>query len=137
MVIISVANDVFFREAVTNLHFDDFHRHVTTTCNTMFGTALDEVFRWDYGLKRGWSWLLTVVPPLLLFMIGLRTFINVISLAGSLSVGLDFMIFVFVYTAAKSKGNRVPEYSLNIPKWFLYFMIVLFGAGMGYVLLVG
>lgn len=100
----------------------------------MLGTALDEVFRWDYGLKKGWSWLLVVVPPFLLFLIGLRTFINIISLTGSLAVGLIMLILIFTYAAAKSKGDRIPEYSLNIPKWLLYSMIGLFLAGIGYVL---
>ncbi|MEK7139062.1 MAG: hypothetical protein AAB799_02695, partial [Patescibacteria group bacterium] len=102
----------------------------------MLGTALDEVFRWDYGLKKFWSWLLTVLPPFLLFALGLRTFIDIIGLAGSLSIGLILLILVFIYAAAKSKGDRVPEYSLNISKWFLYSMVVLFAAGIGYVLFI-
>ena len=103
----------------------------------MLGSALDEVFRWDYGLKKGWSWPLVVLPPFILFMIGLRTFIDVISLAGSLSVGLIMLVLIFIYTAAKSKGDRIPEYSLNIPKWLLYAMTGLFSAGIIYVLAVG
>ena len=62
----------------------------------MLGVALDEVFRWDYGLKKGLSWLLVVVPPFLLFMAGLRTFIDVIGLAGSLAIGLILLILVLL-----------------------------------------
>jgi amino acid permease len=101
----------------------------------MLGSALDEVFRWDYGLKKGWSWLLTVLPPFLLFFIGLRRFIDVISLAGSLAIGLILLILIFTYMAAKTKGDREPEYKLNMPKWFIYLMAVLFLAGIVYVLL--
>ena len=101
----------------------------------MIGSALDEVFRWDYGLKKGWSWLLVVLPPLVLFFIGLRAFIDVISLVGSLAVGLILLVLIFMYMEAKTKGDREPEYNLSIPKWFLYAMVVLFLAGIVYVLL--
>jgi len=103
----------------------------------MLGSALDEVFRWDYGFKKGWSWLLTILPPFLLFVVGLRTFIDVISLAGSLAIGLTLLILIFTYMAAKTKGDRSPEYNLSIPKWFLYSMAALFAAGIVYVLVLG
>src|SRR3989344_777975 len=103
----------------------------------MLGSALDEVFRWDYGVKKGWAWLLVVLPPLGLFFIGLRTFIDVISLAGSLAIGLILLVLIFMYMAAKTKGDREPEYNLSIPKWFLYSMAGLFLSGIVYVLFVG
>lgn len=145
--VVGVSGDITSPDAITGL-FDFLGSKIVVlgsvfgvlavgTSFLMLGTALDEVFRWDYGFKKGWSWLLTVLPPFVLFVIGLRTFIDVISLAGSLSVGLMLLILVFVYMAAKSKGDRTPEYNLNIPKWILYFMVVLFTAGIGYVLFVG
>lgn len=141
--VVGVSGEVTSPDAVTGL-FDFLGNKIVIlgsvfgvlavgTSFLMLGAALDEVFRWDYGLKRGWSWMLVVLPPFLLFMIGLRTFIDIISLAGSLAVGLIMLILIFTYMAAKSKGKRVPEYSLNIPKWLLYFMVVLFLAGIGYV----
>lgn len=142
--VVGVSGDVTSPDAVTGL-FEFLGNKIVVlgslfgllavgTSFLMLGVALDEVFRWDYGLKRGWSWLLVVLPPFLLFMSGLRTFIDIISLAGSLSVGLILLVLVFVYSTAKSKGDRIPEYSLDIPKWFLYFMVILFAAGIGYVL---
>ena len=142
--VVGVSGDVTSPDAVTGLF--DFLRNKIVVLGSIFGilavgtsflmlgAALDEVFRWDYGLKKGWAWLLVVLPPLALFFIGLMTFIDVISLAGSLAIGLIMLILVFTYVAAKSKGDRVPEYSLNIPKWFLYSIVVLFLAGIVYVL---
>lgn len=145
--VVGISGDVTSPDAITGL-FDFLGNKIVVlgsifgvlavgTSFLMLGSALDEVFRWDYGLKKGWSWLLTVLPPFVLFLIGLRTFIDVISLAGSLAIGLILLILIFTYIAAKSKGDRVPEYSLNIPKWFLYLMVVLFAAGIVYVLFVG
>ena len=145
--VVGVSGDVTSPDAVTGL-FDFLGSKIVifgsifgvlavSTSFLMLGEALKEVFVWDYKLKRGWAWLLVVFPPFLLFVAGLRTFIDVISLAGSLSIGLILLILIFTYTAAKSKGDRIPEYSLNIPLWFLYSMVVLFTAGIVYVLFVG
>ena len=143
--VVGVSGDVTSPDAITGLF--DFLGGAIVILGSMFGvlavgtsflmlgSALDEVFKWDYGLKKGWSWLLTVLPPFVLFFIGLRTFIDIISLAGSLAIGLILLILIFIYMAAKSKGDREPEYELNIPKWFVYSMAVLFLAGIGYVLL--
>lgn len=147
LTVVGVSGDITSPDAVTGLY--DFLGNKIVVLGSIFGTlavatsflmlgeALKAVFRWDYKLKSGWAWLLVVLPPLLLFIIGLRTFINVISLAGSLAIGLILLVLIFIYMAAKSKGDREPEYSLNIPKWFLYSMVVLFSAGIVYVLFVG
>ncbi|MBI4158178.1 MAG: amino acid permease [Candidatus Yanofskybacteria bacterium] len=145
--VVGVSGDITSPDAITGL-FDFLGGKIVVlgsifgvlavgTSFLMLGSALDEVFRWDYGLKKSWSWLLTVLPPFLLFMIGLRTFIDVINLAGSLAIGLILLVLIFMYMAAKSKGDREPEYSLDVPKWFLYAMVVLFAAGIGYVLFMG
>lgn len=145
--VVGISGDITSPDAITGL-FDYLGNEIVVlgsifgvlavgTSFLMLGSALDEVFRWDYGLKKTWSWLLTVLPPLLLFIIGLRTFIDVISLAGSLAMGLILLLIIFTYMAAKSKGNRVPEYSLDVSKWLLYSMATLFATGIVYVLFVG
>src|SRR3989344_1369358 len=142
--VVGVSGDITSPDAVTGLY--DFLGNKIVVFGSIFGvlavgtsflmlgSALDEVFRWDYGLKKGWAWLLVVLPPLALFFIGLRTFIDVISLVGSLAVGLILLVLIFMYMAAKTKGDRKPEYEINIPKWFLYSMAGLFFAGIVYVL---
>ena len=144
--VVGISGDLTSPDAITGLFYllgneivvlgSIFGVLAVGTSFLMLGLALDEVFRWDYGLKKGWSWLLVVLPPILLFFIGLRTFIDVISLAGSLAIGLILLILIFTYLAAKTKGDREPEYSLNIPRWFLYVMAGLFAAGIVYVWLV-
>jgi len=143
--VVGVSGDITSPDAITGLF--DFLGGKTVVLGSIFGvlavgtsflmlgSALDEVFRWDYGLKKGWAWLLVVLPPLALFFIGLRTFIDVISFVGSLAVGLILLILIFMYMAAKTKGDREPEYNLSIPRWFLYSMAGLFLAGIVYVLL--
>lgn len=106
-----------------------------STSYLMLGTALSEVFRLDYGFGRKLSWVLVVVPPFVLFLGGLRNFIDVISLAGAVGVGLEAFILVFMYIKSKSRGDRIPEYSMRVPAWALYLLALVFVGGVGYTLL--
>ncbi len=106
-----------------------------STSYLMLGTAMLEVFHLDYGLNRKISWLLVVLPPFALFLGGLRNFIDVISLAGGVAIGLEAVVLILVYIKAKTHGDRVPEYSMRIPAWLLYLIAAVFVGGIGYTLL--
>ena len=105
-----------------------------STSFLMLSTALLEIFNLDYGISRKVSWLLVVVPPLLLFLGGLRNFIDVIGLAGAVGIGLEAFVLIFMYIKAKSHGDRIPEYSLRIPAWVLYLLAFIFASGGIYTL---
>ncbi len=107
-----------------------------STSFLMLGSAFLDIFHLDYGLTRKRAWLLVIIPPLILFLGGLRTFIDIISLAGSVAIGLEGIVLTFVYIKSKSKGNRVPEYSLELPKFVYYLLIFVFGAGIVYALFI-
>ena len=107
-----------------------------STSFLMLGSAFLDMFHLDYNVPRRWAWLLVVVPPLVLFLGGLRTFIDIISLAGSVAIGLEGIVLTFVYIKSKSKGDRVPEYSLELPKFIYYLLIFMFGAGIVYALFI-
>ena len=107
-----------------------------STSFLMLGSAFLDMFHLDYNVPRKFAWLLVVVPPLILFLGGLRTFIDIISLAGSVAIGLEGIVLTFVYIKSKSKGNRVPEYSLELPKFIYYLLIFMFGAGIVYALFI-
>ena len=105
-----------------------------STSYLMLSTALLEVFMLDYGMSRKVSWALVVFPPLALFLGGLRNFIDVISLGGAVGIGLEAFILIFMYIKAKSHGDRIPEYSLQVPVWALYLIALIFAGGVGYTL---
>lgn len=106
-----------------------------STSYLMLGTALLQLFSLDYGFSRRVSWLLVILPPFALFLGGLRNFIDVISLAGAVAIGLEAFVLIFVFIKAKTHGDRIPEYSLRIPAWALYLLALVFGGGMIYTLL--
>ena len=96
--------------------------------------ALIETFRLDFKFGKAASWALAVFVPFLLFLFGVRNFIEVISLAGSVAIGIEGMLLVMMYKKAKSSGDRQPEYSLSLPPWVLNGISVLFAIGAVYAL---
>lgn len=103
-----------------------------TTSFLSLGTSLIETFIFDYKFKKISSWFLTIFIPFILFIFGVRSFIDLISVAGSLAIGIESVFIIFIYMKAKILGDRKPEYSLNISRIFLYIIILLFILGAGY-----
>lgn len=96
------------------------------------GRVLQESFQFDFGINKFLAWVLALWPPFIFFLLNVRNFINVIGLAGALALGIQSIIFILIYGKVKNKGHRIPEYSLNLPRWFWYFAIVLFALGAVY-----
>ena len=94
------------------------------------GRILQESFQYDFKLSKFFAWLLALWPPFLLFLFNVRNFINVISLAGALALGIQSIIFIFIYGKVKKMGHRIPEYSLNLPNWFWYLAVAIFIGGV-------
>ncbi|MEK7536975.1 MAG: aromatic amino acid transport family protein [Patescibacteria group bacterium] len=105
-----------------------------TTSFLALALVLAETFRLDYGFKKLNSWALTVFVPFFLFWFGVRNFIEVISLAGSVAIGIEGIILVSIYKSARKSGTRDPEYSLNLPPWLLNIVLILFAAGAVYTI---
>lgn len=102
----------------------------------MLGSALTEMFQYDFKIKKPLAWLLVIVPPLLFFAGGLRTFIDIMSLGGSVGMAPLFVALILTFIKSKHKGTRVPEYSLNIPAWILYLLMVILVAGVFFSLFI-
>jgi tyrosine-specific transport protein len=76
------------------------------------GVILKELFMFDFKLSRLNSWLLILIPPLLLFIFGLHNFIATLGIVGGLSMGISGSIMVVLFWKAKKMGDRKPEFSL-------------------------
>ncbi|MBI2670010.1 MAG: hypothetical protein HYX20_02625 [Candidatus Yanofskybacteria bacterium] len=100
------------------------------------GTALKESFQEDFYFSRRWAWLLTMIPPYVLFISGIRNFIDIIGLVGGVAVSIEMIILIFLYAKARKNGDRVPEYSIRVPTPVLYLMMLLFAAGAVYTVLI-
>ena len=84
----------------------------------------------DYKIPFLISFSLVIFIPLILFLIGVRQFIWVIAFIGIFMGLVDGTVISLIYQKAKKYGDRIPEYSLNIPKYFFFSIIIIlfFGA---------
>ncbi len=109
------------------------------TSSTIFlnmATALKESLHQDFHFKNRFSWIFIAVVPYLLFLSGIRNFIDIIGLVGGIAISIDMILLVFVYVQARRHGERVPEYSVRLPKSLLYTMMTFFLAAAAYTLIV-
>jgi amino acid permease len=90
---------------------------------------LKNTFIYDFKIPKILSSLISCGLPLILFLLGFRSFIKVISFVGtflSLIVGITIIL---IFKKAKILGDRKPEYSLNLPNFFLYLLISILVLG--------
>lgn len=97
------------------------------TCFTSFLTlalTLKKTLWYDFGLSKNLAWFLTCSLPLVLFLLGLRQFIEVIGFTGAIALGLEGIIIVFLYRAFLKK-----KFSQKM-KPAIYFFVGIFALGI-------
>jgi tyrosine-specific transport protein len=93
-------------------------------CFTSFltlGLTLQKVLWYDLGVPKNISWFLVCFIPLLLFLLGVKSFINVISFTGAVSLAIEGSLMVFLYRSflkKKLRKNMNPLYYLLIGIFF-------------------
>ena len=85
--------------------------------------------RYDFKIPKYFSAFLTIILPLILFLLGLRDFIRVIGFLGTFIGLVNGAAIVFIYKKAKVLGDRESEYSLNLPNFILYLLIAILVLG--------
>ena len=108
----------------------------STTIFLSMSSSFKEALTEDFGFKKPIYFLVFVLPALIFFLSGAASFIQVIGLVGGVAGSIDMILLLLMYIRAKEHGQRVPEYSLRIPSWLLYFLLVLFFAAALYTAVV-
>jgi len=75
------------------------------------GNILRSMFMFDFKISKIYSWLLAILVPLLLFVWGVRGFIDTLSIVGGVTTGLTSIIIILNHRQAIKKGDRVPEFA--------------------------
>ena len=99
------------------------------------GTALVQVYQYDYNLSRKIAFLLTFPLPLLVVILNLTNFIDILDLSGAILGGLQCILIILIYWKAKKLGDRKPEYSLKTNKLLDILLIAMFSLGIVYEIL--
>lgn len=91
----------------------------------VLGLHLKNTFICDLNLPNKLSTVIACGLPLLLFLIGFRSFIGTLGFVGTLVGVIEGAVIVLMFKKAKTTGNRQPEYSLKITSPLLYFLIAI------------
>ncbi|MEM2956274.1 MAG: aromatic amino acid transport family protein [Candidatus Pacearchaeota archaeon] len=103
-----------------------------STSFLILGLALKWMLHYDYKINKTAAWLLTCSIPLIAFLAGARSFINVIGITGAIAGGIEGILIVLITKKAKEKGKIKPEYDIPLRWVFAIILILLFVAGMIY-----
>lgn len=83
----------------------------------------------DLKIPKQISFLLAVGAPLVLFLLGMRSFIGLVSALGAFIGLVEGGSIILIWLKAKKMGDRQPEYNIRLPKFIAYFMIALLAVG--------
>lgn len=86
--------------------------------------TLKKVLWYDFGFDKNLAWFLTCFPPLILFLLGVREFIGIISFTGAIALGLEGIIIVFLYK------EFLKRKFLKKMSPILYFLVGIFILGI-------
>jgi len=95
----------------------------------IIGLYLKNTLIYDYKFQKTPAFLLAWATPLILFLLGFRQFIDVIGFAGIFIGTIEGIIIVLIFKKAKLLGDREPEYSLNVPSFLPYTLMLIFILG--------
>lgn len=96
------------------------------TCFMGMGVALKQLFVWDLKVGRHTAEFSVVVVPILLFLFGFRSFVEVLDLVGGLFIGLESLLIVLICYMARKKGDLdASRYGLK-NFWLIAIPVILF-----------
>ncbi|MEK7061794.1 MAG: aromatic amino acid transport family protein [Patescibacteria group bacterium] len=76
------------------------------------GLTLNKILVYDLKIKNFHSWIITCFTPLILFLIGLNSFIGLISFIGGVLLGVDGILILLMYK--KIGGKKLLIYPLSL-----------------------
>ena len=76
------------------------------------GLVLKKVLMYDMGIKKTQAIIIVCFAPLVLFLLGLRSFIPIISFVGGIFIGIDGILILLMYK--KIGGRKIIIYPLSL-----------------------
>jgi tyrosine-specific transport protein len=82
----------------------------TFTSFITLGLTLKKVFWYDLKIRKTISWAITCFVPLIIFLIGIRSFIPVISFVGAIMLGIDGILILLMYRKIVSPSSKFKSF---------------------------
>lgn len=78
------------------------------------------------------AWVLTLSPPLLLFILGARSFIRILEISGGIIGGLTGVLVIWLYGIVRRQGRQ--HLVLRLPRSIIILLALIFFGGIVYEL---
>ena len=107
---------------------------ILSMTTSFFGVAesIRETLWWDYKFNKHFAWALAVFVPYILYVLGLKNLINVISFAGAIAGGLSAIMLILVFRKLEKKKDKLVLFKYKPSNLITYFLISLFVCGIIY-----
>lgn len=102
----------------------------------VLGLNLKEQFFYDLHEGKALSFFLALGVPFIAFLFLTRDFITIIGFAGAVFTAIDSALLVRIWQKSRVRGERMPEYRLNIGNWIGWVLIGVFVLGAAYEVIV-
>jgi len=95
----------------------------------LMGLSLRNTLVYDLKFSKVIASVITCGLPIILFLVGFQSFITTVGFMGTILGTIDGIIIVLMYKKAKKIYDREPEYSLKIPSFLIYVLVLIFILG--------
>jgi len=100
----------------------------TITSFLGLGLLLKKTFTYDLGIKKG-AWFWPTVIPLIGFIVGITSYLSLISIVGAVFIGFEAIVIYLMYIRVKDKELKThPFHYFSV---ILIILILLIGIGLG------
>lgn len=96
----------------------------------VLGVELLNTFKFDFDLRHRTAWFLVCAVPIVLFMMGMREFIDIIGFVGSVFGGILGILVALSYWTMRRRGVCRTHHCINFPGSLTWLIITIFVAGI-------
>lgn len=109
---------------------------ILTMVTSFFGVAesIRETLWWDYKFNKKLAWAAAVFVPYILYVLGLKSLIDVISFAGAIAGGMSAIMLILVFRKLEKMKNKLVLFKYKPGFVLNYFLITLFICGIIYAI---
>lgn len=90
--------------------------------------ALKETFEMDYGWRGLVAWFACIAPPIVVWVSGVRSFVEVIAFSGAVFGGVVAVLVAALYLAVRRR-RLVTDHPLAVPAFWAWLSIVILSVG--------
>ncbi|MBM3257629.1 MAG: hypothetical protein FJZ05_00130 [Candidatus Nealsonbacteria bacterium] len=95
----------------------------TFTSFIALGLTLKNVFRFDLKINQNLAWFITCFAPLVLFLIGIKSFIAIISFIGGVMLGIEGILILLMCRKSYGPCKKLSRKSFLICSLILIFLV--------------